>query len=99
MSGGLFSLTESERKSLEPLPPGASATQLVNRLYHLEHLRGAKFIKMAAPEATILVVARCQVDVTLISAAIEATTLRARAAWIRAAAERFPTRRPLPRFP
>jgi len=99
MNGGLFGLTAWEKMLLEPLPPGASVTLLVNRLDQLESLRCTKFIKMEAPGATILDVARCQADVTLIGLAMEATTLRARAAWIRAAAERFPTRVRLPRFP
>lgn len=87
---GLFGLTASEKKALEPLRTGASTKQLVNRLHQLEHLRESEFIKMEAPGTKILDVARCQVDVTLISVAMEATSLRARAAWMRAAVERSP---------
>jgi hypothetical protein len=99
VNGGLFGLTAWEKMLLEPLPPGASVRQLVNRLDQLESLRCTKFLKMEAPETTAIDMIRYQADVTLIGVAMEATTLRARAAWIRAAAERFPTRVRLPRFP
>ena len=42
MNGGLFGLTAWEKKLLEPLPPGASVTLLVNRLDQLESLRCKK---------------------------------------------------------
>jgi len=93
---GLFGLTASERKALEPLPPGASMTRLVNRLYQLESLRGNTLIKMGAPETRAIDMVRYQADVTVISAAIQTTALRARTAWIRSAATRFPTRVRLP---
>jgi hypothetical protein len=96
MSGGLFGLTTSERRLLEPLPAGVTVTRLVNRLDQLDRMRGEKFLKMEAPETTIPDIARYQVDVTLISVAIQATALRARTAWIRSATVRFPTRVHLP---
>ena len=93
---GLFGLTASERRLLEPLPAGVTVTRLVNRLDQLERLRGAKFLRMEAPETTALDMVRYEADVTLISAVMQATALRARTAWIRSAAVRFPTRVHLP---
>jgi len=93
---GLFGLTAAEKKLLEPLPAGVTVTRLVNRLDQLDRMRGEKFLRMEAPETKILDVARYQADVTLISAAMQATALRARTAWIRSAAVRFPTRVHLP---
>jgi hypothetical protein len=82
----LFGLTAREKRLLAPLPPGATTVQLVDRLKHLGHLREEKFIKMEAPETRVIDIVRYQAEVTLISAAMEATTFRARTAWIRAAA-------------
>ena len=87
MFRGLFGLTDEEKKVLEPLSAGASVTQLVNRLVQLEDLRCNEFkrmvMKIEAPGTTALDIAEYEKNITWIGICMQATALRARAAWLR----------------
>jgi hypothetical protein len=84
---GLFDLTAREKRLLEPLPPGATTVQLVDRLVQLEDLRCNEFkrmvMKIEAPGTTALDIAEYEKNITWIGICMQATALRARAAWLR----------------
>ena len=83
MYRGLFGLTATERKSLEPLPPGASVAELSNRLDSLQQMRSSVVRRMRTAKVSAFDVVRYQADLALVSGALEGTVLRLRVAPLR----------------
>jgi len=83
MYRGLFGLTATERKSLEPLLPGASMAELSNRLQALQQVRSSVVRRMQMTKASAYDIFRYQADLTIVNGALESTTLRLRVAPLR----------------
>jgi hypothetical protein len=80
---GLFGLTATERKSLEPLPPGVSVAELSNRLDTLQQVRSSVVRRMRTAKVSAFDIVRFQADLTIVNGALEGTTLRLRVAPLR----------------
>jgi hypothetical protein len=80
---GLFGLTVTERKLIEPLPPGASMAELSNRLEALQYVRSSVVRRMRTSKASAFDIVRYQADLVLVSGALESTVLRLRVAPLR----------------
>jgi len=82
---GLFGLTATERRAIEPLPPGVSMAELSNRLEALQHVRSSVVRRMRMTKASAFDIVRYQADLVLVSGALESTVLRLRVAPLRPA--------------
>lgn len=83
MYRGLFGLTATERKSIEPLPPGASMAELSNRLEALQYVRSSVVRRMRMAKASAFDIVRYQADLTIVNGALESTVIRLRVAPLR----------------